>query len=161
MANFPLKEMEYTAEFLRGWPVDGGLELDYPIKANQTLAIGDLVRTVVESGAIKVTKTVANDALVANNFAGAGAGIVVRGNSDDPSAREIMKAVVLWGKYIVRTQKFDTTNINATTFLGRRVTAGADGKFELAADDAPALGVILEYKAAVGSIPAYIVVAVG
>lgn len=161
MANFSLAEMEYSAEFLRGWPVDGGLELDYPIATGQSLAIGDLVKTVVNSGVTQVTKTVANDALVANHYAGAGAGIVVRGNADDKSAAEVMKSVVLWGKYIVRTQKFDTTNINTTTFLGRRVTAGDLGVFVLAADDAPALGRILEYKAAVGSIPAYIVVAVG
>lgn len=159
MANFSLPSgMEYSAEFLRGWPVDGGLELDYPIATGQTLAIGDLVKPVVESGVVKVTKTVSGDEALA---IGHGAGIVVRGNGDDKSAAEVMKAVVLWGKYIVRTQKFDTTNINSTALIGSGVVAGANGAFVLAAaaKDA-ALGTIIEYKAASGSIPAYIVVAV-
>lgn len=159
MANFPLTEMEYTAEFLRGWPVDGGLELDYPILTGQTLAIGDLVKPVIDSGTVKVRKTEVGDLALAT---GTKAGIIVRGNGDDPSAREIMKAVVLWGKYIVRTQKFDTTGITGTGDIGKSVIAGTDGKFFLTADPQDsAMGIILEYKAAVGSIPAYIVVAVG
>lgn len=159
MANFSLAEMEYSAEFLRGWPVDGGLELDYPIATGQSLAIGDLVKTVVNSGVTQVTKTVVGDLALAT---GTRAGIVVRGNADDKSAAEVMKAVVLWGKYIVRTQKFDTTGITSTSDIGKSVIAGTDGKFFLTADPQDAaMGIILEYKAAVGSIPAYIVVAVG
>lgn len=162
MANFSLAEMEYSAEFLRGWPVDGGLELDYPIATGQSLAIGDLVKTVVNSGVTQVTKTVVGDLALAT---GTRAGIVVRGNADDKSAAEVMKAVVLWGKYIVRTQKFDqtaVTGILSTADIGKSVIAGTDGKFFLTADPQDAaMGIILEYKAAVGSIPAYIVVAVG
>ena len=155
MASFTSLPLDYAAEFLRGWPVDGGLEVDYPIATGQTLSLGDLVKPVVQSGKTHVTKTVVGDITAPAGF---GAGIVVRGNGDEKSSAEINKAVVLWGHYIVRTTKFDTTTITAA---GVTVVAGTDGKFfPTAVATAPGLGYVLEYKAAVGSIPAEIIVVV-
>jgi len=155
MASFTSLPLDYAAEFLRGWPVDGGLEVDYPIATGQTLSLGDLVKPVVQSGKTHVTKTVVGDITAPAGF---GAGIVVRGNGDEKSSAEINKAVVLWGHYIVRTTKFDTATITAA---GVTVVAGTDGKFfPTAAAAAPGLGYVLEYKAAVGPIPAEIIVVV-
>lgn len=153
MANFNLP-LRYKAEFLRGWPMDGGLEIDHPIAAGQELELGDLVKLVLESGAYRATKTVLADA---TTEAGFGAGIVVRGNADEKSARDIGKAVILWGHYIVRTTNFDAAIVAA----GGNVVAGADGKFVPAsAADVPCLGHVIEYRAASGSRPAEIIVVV-
>lgn len=155
MASFTSLPLDYAAEFLRGWPVDGGLEVDYPIATGQTLSLGDLVKPVVQSGKTHVTKTVVGDITAPAGF---GAGIVVRGNGDEKSSAEINKAVVLWGHYIVRTTKFDTATITAA---GVTVVAGTDGKFfPTAVTTAPGLGYVLEYKAAVGALPAEIIVVV-
>lgn len=158
MASFTSLPLDYAAEFLRGWPVDGGLEVDYPIATGQTLSLGDLVKPVVQGGKTHIMKTVVGDIAGAAGF---GAGIVVRGNGDEKSSAEINKAVVLWGHYIVRTTKFDTTPVTGILAAGVSVVAGTDGKFFLATDNTvPSLGYVLEYKAAVGSIPAEIIVVV-
>ncbi len=154
MASFTSLPLDYAAEFLRGWPVDGGLEVDYPIKTGETLSLGDLVKPFVQSGKTVVMKTEAADITAPAGF---GAGIVVRGNGDEKSSAEINKAVVLWGHYIVRTTKFDASIVAA----GVTVVAGTGGKFfPTAVATAPGLGYVLEYKAAVGSIPAEIIVVV-
>lgn len=154
MASFTSLPLDYAAEFLRGWPVDGGLEVDYPIATGQTLSLGDLVKPVVEGGVTKVTKTVVGDITAPAGF---GAGIVVRGNGDEKSSAEINKAVILWGHYIVRTTKFDASIVAA----GVTVVAGTGGKFfPTAVTTAPGLGYVLEYKAAVGALPAEIIVVV-
>lgn len=164
MANYPQK-MEYPAEFLRGWPVDGGLELDYPIATGQTLSAGDLVKTVIEGGVIKVTKTVTADSALA---IGHGAGIVVRGNGDDKSAAASGKAIVLWGDYIVKTQKVaDAVVAGDAVIAGGNATvqtvAATDGAFVVAgaATDA-AMGVVLEVGGTAGSTtdPRYAVIVV-
>lgn len=153
MANFNLP-LRYKAEFLRGWPMDGGLEIDHPIAAGQELELGDLVKLELESGIYRAKKTLVGDATSA---IGANAGIVVRGNADEKSARDIGKAVILWGKYIVRTTHFDA----AIVASGVNVVAGADGKFVAAAAvDVPSLGHVIEYRAASGSRPAEIIVVV-
>ena len=154
MASFTSLPLEYSAEFLRGWPIDGGLETDDPIATGQSLALGDLVKPVVEAGVTKVTKTVVGDITTAN---GASAGIVVRGNADDKSCAEVGKAIVMWGKYIVRTRKFDSS----ITAAGVHVVAGTNGVFFPASSPTVAYaGYVLEYKAAVGAIPAEIIVVV-
>lgn len=160
MSNFARK-MDYAAEFLRGWPVDGGLELDYPIASGQTLSAGDLVKTTVSGGVVYVTKVVNADE---NTVKALGAGIVVRGNGDDKSCAASNKAIVIWGGYIVRTTKFDTTNITAA---GVGVIAGEDavgaGRFvapAAATAGTPVLGTVIEYKAATASEDAQIVVVV-
>ncbi len=154
MANFNLP-LRYKAEFLRGWPMDGGLEIDHPIGAGEELELGDLVKLELESGIYRANKTVLADATSA---IGANAGIVVRGNADEKSARDIGKAVILWGHYIVRTTKFDTVGITAS---GVNVVAGAGGKFVAAAAvNVPSLGHVIEYRAASGSRPAEIIVVV-
>jgi len=155
MANFNLP-LRYKAEFLRGWPMDGGLEIDHPIKAGEELELGDLVKLVLDAGAYRAAKTVVGDADSTSEI-GANAGIVVRGNADEKSARDIGKAVILWGHYIVRTTHFDSGIVAA----GVNVVAGADGKFVAAASaDVPCLGHVIEYRAASGSRPAEIIVVV-
>lgn len=154
MANFNLP-LKYRAEFLRGWPMDGALEIDHPILAGQELRLGDMVKLVLDGTVYKARKTELADATGA---VGANAGIVVRGNADEKSARDINKAVILWSGYIVRTQNFDTVNITAA---GVNVVAGAGGVLVPAADvDVPSLGHVIEYRAAVGSNPAEIIVVV-
>lgn len=152
MANFNLP-LRYNAEFLRGWPMDGALEIDHPIAAGQELQLGDLVKLVLETGAYRATKTVLADA---TDEVGANAGIVVRGNADEKSARDIGKAVILWGNYIVRTTNFDA----AIVASGVNVVAGAGGKFVPVAAGVPSMGHVIEYRAASGSRPAEIIVVV-
>lgn len=167
MANFP-QAMEYPAEFLRGWPVDGGLELSYPIASGQTLSAGDLVKPVLSAGVVYVTKVVAADELLAT---AAGAGIVVRGNGDDKSAAAANKAIVLWGDYIVRTQKVD----DSVTALSAVVAGSGTSQLVAATDaifvpvvattsvaDQARLGYVLEVGGTAGSTssPRYAVIVV-
>lgn len=167
MANFP-QAMEYPAEFLRGWPVDGGLELSYPIASGQTLSAGDLVKPVVASGVVYVTKVVDADELLAT---AAGAGIVVRGNGDDKSAAASNKAIVLWGHYIVRTQKVDDTVVAKQAVVAgsgtSQLVAATDGIFvpvvaTTAPEDQARLGYVLEVGGTPGSAssPFYAVIVV-
>lgn len=153
MANFNLP-LKYRAEFLRGWPMDGALEIDTPILAGQELQLGDMVKLVPDGTVYKARKTELADATGAVGF---NAGIVVRGNADEKSARDINKAVILWSGYIVRTTNFDA----GITAAGVNVVAGANGVLVAAASATdPCLGHVIEYRPAVGTIPAEIIVVV-
>lgn len=130
MANFPMN-MEYPAEFLRGWPVDGGLELSYPIKAAEELSVGMTVKTNA-SGEVQAT----------TGTTPTGFGIVVRGNVDDKSVAASNKAIVLWGHYIVKLSKdLCTGGVTTGIAVGERVGAAADG---LWSEQATGEGLVLE-----------------
>lgn len=136
MANFPAI-MEYPAEFLRGWPVDGALELSYPIKSGQSLKVGNTV-TISTAGEILVTA--ADTAF---------SGIVVRGNADDKSVAASNKAIVLWGHYIVKvsTKSADALVVQAdkSSFAFGSVVGGSTaGAWGLVAGGN---GVVMEYNA--------------
>lgn len=96
-----LERMEYTADFLRGWPNEGALESStYSVGAahlveGAELEAGDMVTLDTDGTLIKATGEVSL------------AGIIVRGNGDDKSSVASGKAIVLWGGYIVRTTKVD------------------------------------------------------
>lgn len=131
-----LDTLDYTADFLRGWPNEGAIESSiYPIASGVDLEAGDLVEVSDNGG---VTE------LVLNTTESNAAGIVVRGNLDDKSVAASGKAIVLWGGYIVRT-----TKIGAGLSVGDSVSAIA-GVFDTATSGAapatlPApLGTVLE-----------------
>lgn len=134
MANFPGK-MEYPAEFLRGWPVDGGIELSLPIAASTTISVGQTV-TLNSSGEVRLP---AADA--ATGFA-----ICVRGNGDDKSVAVSNKAIVLFGHYIVKLSTDllaaaigtyavgDVVGAEATTGKWKEQSGGAGQVIEVGTD---------------------------
>jgi hypothetical protein len=143
MAN-DLNKMDYKAEFLRGWPNGSALELDrYELNTGVNVEAGDLV-TVNNSG--KLIK-------VAASAAAAFAGIVVKGNLDDKSVAKIGRPIVLWGNYVVRTQKFTGSIAN-----GAGVVAD-DGIFIDAGANTP-MGYCLQTIVGTGGEPNSIVVVV-
>lgn len=117
-----LNVMDYTADFIRGWPNAGALESStYTIATGVDLEAGDLV-VVNASG--ELVKTSAETSM---------AGIVVRGNLDDKSVEASGKAIVLWSGYIVRTTKIDAAvmalDLDATPLA--RVNANSAGVFDV------------------------------
>lgn len=143
MAN-DLNKMDYKAEFLRGWPNGSALELDrYELNTGVNVEAGDLV-TLNSSGVlIKVPASAA----------AAFAGIVVKGNLDDKSVAKIGRPIVLWGNYVVRTQKYTGTIAN-----GAGVVAD-NGIFIDAGANAP-MGYCLQTIVGTGGEPNSIVVVV-
>lgn len=115
--------MERVAEVVRGWPGEGALEQDMPIKAAVTLVNGDVVEMQADGTVDKVSAT-ANERV----------GLVVKGNGDSSSVSNSNKAVVLWGSYIVRV-----SNAAGTITPGTRVT-GKNGVFTADAGSDPIVG---------------------
>lgn len=139
-----LNVMDYRAEFLRGWPNDGGLELSrYPLATGVNVQAGDLVTVNSSAQIVKV----------AASAAAAFCGIVVRGNIDDKSVAKLGTPIVLWGNYIVRTQAF-----SGSVVVGGGVVAD-DGVFIPAGTNAPA-GYVLQVITGTGGQPNSIVVVV-
>lgn len=142
-----LPQLEYRAEFLKGWPRPNGLHMNYR-SDDATLTNGDLVLPVAGGKVAKV------------NAAGKahGVGIVVRGPADDKSVRVAggiaagdgtrvvgggNTCIVLFSGYIVRTSAFDDT---ATYVVGDTVNTSASGVFGKAGSTDPVLGTILEIE---------------
>lgn len=141
MAN-DLNKMDYKAEFLRGYP-HGGLELDrYALATGVTVEAGDLVTLNTNSELVKVGATDS-----------AFAGIVVKGDLDDKSVALSRRPIILWGNYVVRTQKY-----TGTVVVGAGVVADA-GVFKAAAANPP-LGHVLQIITGTGGQPNSIVVVV-
>lgn len=147
-----LNKMDYKAEFLRGWPNGSALELDrYQLTADVD-GTGGFID--VEAGdLVKVSASTGKLVLVEADDAAAFAGIVVRGNLDDKSVAKSGQPIVLWGNYIVRTQKF-TGSLSA----GQGVVADA-GIF-IAAGTAKPMGHVLQVITGTGGQPNSIVVVV-
>ena len=141
-----LANLEYRAEFIKGWPEGSALDLNYG-SDDATLTNGDLVIMAANSKVIRCNKE-----------AGAGeVGIVVRGPLDDKSVRVAggvasgngtsvvggaNTSIVLWGHYVVRTSNFDTADVYTP---GAKVYASAAGKFKLNADGTkPTVGHVME-----------------
>lgn len=140
-----LPELEYRAEFLRGWPQMSGLHMNYP-SDDKTLTNGDLVLMTADA---KIKRCdVANSVNV---------GIVVRGPLDDKSVRvaggiagtrntDVVgggnTCIVLFGHYVTRTVGID----DAATFVpGDNVVASATGVFTKSAGT-DSLGWVLEVE---------------
>ena len=140
-----LPELEYRAEFLRGWPEMSGLHMNYQ-SDDKTLTNGDLVLMTTDA---KIKKCdVTNSVNV---------GIVVRGPADDKSVRvaggiagtqgtDVVgggnTCIVLFGHYVTRTTAID----EAATFVpGDNVAASATGVFTKATGTA-SLGWVLEVE---------------
>lgn len=139
-----LNTMDYRAEFLRGWPNDGSLELSrYSLATGVNVQSGDLVTLNAQAQVIKVAAG-ANSAF---------AGIVVRGNLDDKSVAKLGDPIILWGKYIVRTQGY-----SGAVVVGAGVVAD-DGVFKPAGANAP-MGYVLQIITGTGGQPNSIVVVV-
>lgn len=142
MAN-DLNKMDYKAEFLRGYP-NGGLELDrYELNTGVSVEAGDLVTVNSSSKLVKVAASA--DATFA--------GIVVKGDLDDKSVALSKKPLVLWGNYVVRTQKY-----SGSVTVGGGVTAD-DGVFKAAVANAP-MGYVTQIITGTGGEPNSIVVIV-
>lgn len=151
MAN-DLNKMDYKAEFLRGWPDRTGLELDrYELTAATDVGYGPYIS--VESGDLVKVHTTGKLIKVAASSNAAFAGIVVRGNLDDKSVAKSGRPIILWGNYIVRTQKFTGTIVNGTGVVAE------DGIFAAAGVNAP-MGYCLQTVTGTGGEPDSIVVVV-
>lgn len=143
MAN-DLNKMDYKAEFLRGWPSGSGLELDrYELDTGVNVEAGDLVKVHTNGKLIKVPAS-SNAAF---------AGIVVKGNLDDKSVAKIGRPIVLWGHYVVRTQKFTGPIANNAGVVAE------NGVFVAAGANAP-MGYCLQTIVGTGGQPNSIVVVV-
>lgn len=139
-----LNTMDYRAEFLRGWPNDGALELSrYKLATGVTVQSGDLVTLNSSAEVIKVAAAAA----------AAFAGIVVRGDIDDKSVAKLGEPIILWGKYIVRTQAF-----SGAVVVGAGVVAD-DAVFKPAGVNPP-MGYVLQVITGTGGQPNSIVVVV-
>ena len=142
MAN-DLNKMDYKAEFLRGYP-HGGLELDrYELDTGVTVEAGDLVTVNSGGKLIKVIDTAA----------AAFAGIVVKGDLDDKSVALSKRPIILWGNYVVRTQKY-----SGAVAVGAGVVAD-NGVFKPAGANVP-MGYVLQIITGTGGEPNSIVVVV-
>jgi hypothetical protein len=139
-------KMEYTAEVLRGWPQDGGLDRQETVKVGSTLNNGDVVEMQTDGTVDKVSGT--------KNFA---AGLVVRGNGDSTSVVAAGKCVVLWSNYIVRVK---STQVSGAVVVGSPVTAQS-GKFQLATGVTDnVLGFCVKVQAATATEDAHFVIVV-
>ena len=138
-------KMDYNAEIIRGWPYDGSLDRNEPIKSGVTLTNGDWVTKATDGSVDKVGST-------ATGFAG----LVVQGNGDSASAVNSGKAVVLWGNFLAKIANFDAT---ASYAPGSPLTAKS-GKLTLAGGSDPVVGYVLDVVAASTSNTAHLVVKV-
>lgn len=138
-------KMEYTAEIIRGWPYDGSLDRNEPIKASVTLTNGDWVAKQSDG-------TVDKSGASANAFVG----LVIQGNGDSGSAVNSNKAVVLWGNFIAKISNYDT---GASYAPGSPLTAKS-GKLTLATGTDPIVGHVLDVVANGATATAHLVVKV-
>lgn len=138
-------KMEYTAEIIRGWPYDGSLDRNEPIKSGVTLTNGDWV-------AKQSNGTVDKSGATASNFVG----LVIQGNGDSGSAVNSNKAVVLWGNFIAKISNYDT---GASYAPGSPLTAKL-GKLTLAISTDPVVGHVLDVVTSSTTNTAHLVVKV-
>lgn len=138
-------KMDYNVEVIRGWPYDGSLDRNEPIKAGVTLTNGDWVEKQTDGSVDKVGATATN-----------AVGVVVQGNGDSASAVNSKRAVVLWGNFLAKVSNFDAT---ATYAPGSKLTAKA-GKLTLATGADPVVGHVLDVVTAGASQTAHLVVKV-
>lgn len=136
-------KMDYSAEIIRGWPYDGSLDRNEPIKSGITLFNGDWVSKETDGTVSKVGAT-------ASGFAG----LVIQGNGDSASAVNSNRAVVLWGNFLAKISNFDAT---ATYAPGSPLTAKS-GKLTLAAGSDPIIGYALDVVAVGTASTAHLVV---
>lgn len=138
-------KMDYNIEVIRGWPYDGSLDRNEPIKSGVTLLNGDWVEKQTDGTVAKVSATPT-----------AAAGVVIQGNGDSASAVNSKKAVVLWGNFLAKVSNFDTT---ATYVPGSKLTAKS-GKLSLAIGTDPVIGYVLDVVTAGADQTAHLVVKV-
>lgn len=123
-------KMDYSAEIIRGWPYDGALDRNEPIKAGSTLFNGDWVMKQSDGTVDKVSTTTT-----------AAAGLVIQGNGDSATAVNSKRAVVLWGNFLAKISNFDAT---ATYAPGSPLTAKS-GKLTLGVVGTdPIIGYVLD-----------------
>lgn len=138
-------KMEYTAEIIRGWPYDGSLDRNEPIKAGVTLTNGDWVAKQTDG-------TVDKSGASATAFVG----LVIQGNGDSGSSVNSNKAVTLWGNFIAKISNYDT---GASYAPGSPLTAKL-GKLTLATGTDPIVGHVLDVVASGTTATAHLVVKV-
>lgn len=135
-----MPKMEYTAQVLRGWPGEGGLERLETVKVGSTLINGDVVLKQADGSVDKVSTT-----------SSGAVGLVIRGNGDSGSVVTSGKAVVLWSGYIVQVSNYNQTSLPAAWAPGVAVTGGgtaATGKFNTTtATDSSVIGYCLAVTA--------------
>lgn len=137
-------KMDYSAEIIRGWPFDGSLDRNEPIKAGVTLVNGDWVEKQADGTVDKVADTETGRA-----------GLVIQGNGDSGSSVNSKKAVVLWGNFIAKLTNYDT----AATFAPGVAVAAKDGKVTLATGT-DAVGFVLDVVTSGSNSTAHLVVKV-
>jgi hypothetical protein len=137
--------MEYTAEVLRGWPMEGAREHVETVKTSSTVSNGDLVE-MQSDGTVDKSSSTPTDR----------AGLVVRGNGDSTSGVAAgNKAVVLWGNYIVRVSNYTA----GSWAVGDKVTV-VSAKFKKDAGSDPIVGHVIAVTAASATNTASITIAV-
>lgn len=137
-------KMERTAEVIRGWPFDGALDLNEPIKSGVTLVNGDWVTPQSDNTVDKAGST-----------ATAAAGLVVQGNGDSGSAANSNKALVLWGNFIAKI-----SNYAAGTYAPGDSVNVANGVIKKAGAGEAVLGTVLKVVAVSSTQTAHLVIKV-
>lgn len=124
-------KMEYVVEIVRGWPQDGALDRQEPIKAGVSLKNGDFVAKQSD-GTVDLSAAAANKNV----------GVVIQGNGDSPSAAASGKALVLWSNYIA---KVGAGAYAAGAYAPGTIVTAKSGKLALGvAGTDPELGTVLD-----------------
>lgn len=125
--------MDYPFQVLRGWP-GGVTEQNIKIKAAATVNGGDIVALQAD-GSVDVAKGV-------GPF-GQEVGFAVVGNGDSGAAKQSNTAVVLFGKFVAKTTKYNTgASLVPGSKLTIKGTAGQPAVLDLAAGSDPVVGVV-------------------
>ena len=133
-----LNVLEYTADFIRGWPHGAAIEMNYTSATK--MGNGDIVKMAANGNVVPATG-IAGETFgmiargVNDTFNAMGAG---HGNLYDLTAPNI----VLWSNFVVRTSNVDAANIPSV--IGGPVYVNADSQLTSAAGTSEAFGTLLE-----------------
>jgi hypothetical protein len=143
--------LEYAADFVRGWPNDGALVMNYATVGASSFANGDLVE--VTSGGVKAaTDNTLYPAIVARGAAD------TKGTGTGNLYTQTIPNICVFSNYVVRTSK-----VNATGLVVGAEVGVVGGVWDVAAT--AKIGVVTEVETGVANadgvtIPAVAVILV-
>ena len=138
-----LNVLEYTADFVRGWPHGSASDMNY--NSAVKMGNGDIVK-MAANGTVVPATGVAGETFgmvargVKDTFNEMGAG---RGNLYNLTAPNI----VLWSSFVVRTSNVDASNVPSV--IGGPVYVNADSNLTSVAGTSEVFGTLLEVETGV------------
>lgn len=130
-----LSVLEYTADFVRGWPHDGALVMNYPTVGAASFTNGDLVE-VTSGGVVAATDNAKFPAIVARGAAD------TRSTGTNNLYTVAIPNICVFSNYVVRT-----SNVNATGLVVGAEVGVIGGKWDAAA--LTKVGVVTEVQTGV------------